>query len=266
MAGVARKTIWHGGLPTSSDTISKRRGARTTTRDGASANDSTRAVTDMARGSKKEPTGARLRIAWRKAARALTRPEPAPQPEKRRRREEGVGRHFARAAKRLTRWPRPRDHSAPAWIPERSATSLREADLEKTTHGLVAGAIPQRDSMRFNETGDRQSQLTSPLGVGNRDWLAQTSRGDGPQIRRAPRSLYSSFEKSGSCKMAPPCRRKTLPFGRLMRCKRKHSLQSRVRTPAWSASNPRRPGDCFLPGASSRTRFEQGFHCPGKGH
>ena len=115
MAGVARKTIWHGGLPTSSDTISKRRGARTTTRDGASANDSTRAVTDMARGSKKEPTGARLRIAWRKAARALTRPEPAPQPEKRRRREEGVGRYFARAAKQLTRWPRPRDHSAPAY-------------------------------------------------------------------------------------------------------------------------------------------------------
>jgi hypothetical protein len=59
----------------------------------------------MARGSKKEPTGARLRTAWRKAARALTRPEPKPQPQKRRRREEGVGRHFARAAKRLTRWP-----------------------------------------------------------------------------------------------------------------------------------------------------------------
>ena len=96
-------------------TRSRNAGARERPLGTASANDSTRAVTDMARGSKKEPTGARLRIAWRKAARALTRPEPAPQPEKRRRREEGVGRYFARAAKRLTRWPRPRDHSAPAY-------------------------------------------------------------------------------------------------------------------------------------------------------
>jgi hypothetical protein len=31
-------------------------------------------------------------------------------------------------------------------VGKRSATNLREADLEKTTHGLVAGAaIPQRD-------------------------------------------------------------------------------------------------------------------------
>ena len=66
--------------------------------------DSTRAVTNTARGSKQEPTSARLRTAWRSVARALTRPEPAAlQPEKRRRRED-TGRHFARVAKRLTRW------------------------------------------------------------------------------------------------------------------------------------------------------------------
>jgi hypothetical protein len=105
IAGGARKRISRGGLPTSSGAISKHGGATTTIHEVESANDSTRAVTDMGQGSKKEPTGARLRTAWRKLARALTRPEPKPQPQKRRRREEGAGRHFARVGRRLTRWP-----------------------------------------------------------------------------------------------------------------------------------------------------------------
>jgi hypothetical protein len=112
-------------------------------REAASETDNTRAVTDTARGSKKEPIGIRLRTAWHVAARALLRRDPQPQPERRRRRED-TGRAFRTAARMLT--PRP------CFI----------GRLASSAFGAAARRIAGRVIPRFRE-GRRSNTAVLPL-------------------------------------------------------------------------------------------------------